>query len=115
MLRNPNIYIYTYIFIYSYILISSLSLNTVEVEIFALKKVCDFSNLANIEFFANGNYLRFFIPFESLKGKGEKIAKVYFCDHTTSQKKHLKSRRKNFYFYSILYSYSGKYIHQMMR
>mgnify|MGYP001793310295 CR=1 FL=1 len=73
---------------------------TVEVEIFTLKNVCNFSNPANVEFFANGNYLRFFIPFESLKGKMRRIAKVYFCDYTTSQKTHLKSRRKNFHFYS---------------
>ena len=39
---------------------------TVEVEMFALKNVCDFSNPANMKFFANGNYLRFFILFESL-------------------------------------------------
>ena len=44
-----------------------ISLNTVEVEMFALKNVSDFSNPANIKFFANGNYLRFFILFESLK------------------------------------------------
>ena len=68
-----------------------------EVEIFALKNVCDFSNPAKIEFFANGNYLRFFILFESLKRK--KIAKLYFCNYATTEKTHLKSHRKNFYFY----------------
>ena len=74
--------------------------STVKVEVFAHENVCNFSNPANIEFFAKGNYLRPFILFESLKGK--KIAKVHFCDCATSQKTHLKSRRKNFYFYSIL-------------
>ena len=39
---------------------------TVEVEMFALKNVCDFSNPANMTFFANRNYLRFSILFESL-------------------------------------------------
>mgnify|MGYP001792414091 CR=1 FL=1 len=44
----------------------SSKLITVEVEMFALKNVCNFSNLANTKFFANKNYLRFFILFESL-------------------------------------------------
>ena len=68
---------------------------------FVRKNVCDFSNPANMKFLANGNYLRFFILFESLNGKRKNNAKVYFCDYTTSQRTHLKSRRKNLYFYSI--------------
>ena len=52
---------------------------TVQVETFALKNVCDFSNPANIEFFANRNYLRFFIPFESLKGKKKPLRKFIFA------------------------------------
>ena len=68
---------------------------------FALKNVCDFYNPANMKFLANGNYLRFFILFESLLGKRKNNGKVYFSDYTTSQKTHSKSRHKNFYFYSI--------------
>ena len=40
--------------------------HSVEVEMFALKNVCDFSNPTNMKFFANRDYLRFFILFESL-------------------------------------------------
>ena len=70
--------------------------SNVEVEIFALKNICDFSNPAKVEIFANRNYLQFFIQFESLKGKSKPIAKVYFCDHTISQKNAFKISPQTF-------------------
>ena len=75
-------------------------MNTVQVEIFALKNVCSFSNPANIEFFANGNYLRFFIPFESLKGK--RLRKLIFAIMQPRKKTAFKVMPKKSYVYSTL-------------
>ena len=63
---------------------------------FVLKNICNFSNPADIKLFANGNYLRFFISFQSLKGKRKKTAKVYFCDYATSQKNAFKVTPQKF-------------------
>ena len=69
-----------------------LRLVTVEEEFFALKNVCDFSDSANIEFFANGNFLRYFIPFESLEGK--RLLKFIFAI-TQPHKKRIQSHESS--------------------
>ena len=71
---------------------------------FAIFPILQTWNFLPTEIFCN-----FFIPFESLEGKREKIAKIYFCDHTTLEKIAFKFTLEKF----LLLQYSLWFAHQL--